>query len=132
MASLIYAIDNPWFFGDDEFSEESEKEERKVGHIRGRPEAWTTYYPFCKWSGIFDEDQKIIINHDPWNWDTIDHELGKQTSLDGGTFGLVFRIVRDLFPDPSWIPSRSRWKKVDTTKKKDNKSEMATPRKPSD
>lgn len=118
IAALLYAIDNPWFFGDDEFSEASEKEERKIGHIRGRPEAWTTYYPSYEWSGILDDDQKVIINHDPWHWDTIDHELGKNTSLDGGAFGLVFRLVRDLFPDPSWIPSKSRWKKVDAPRKR--------------
>jgi len=116
VASLIYSIDNPWFYGDDEFSAPSEKKERKIGHIRGRPEAWTTYYPSYEWSGILDEDQKVIINHDPWNWDTIDYELGTKTGLDGGAFGLVFRIVRDLFPDPSWIPSKSRWKKLDAHK----------------
>lgn len=116
IASLIYAIDNPWFFGNDAYSQASEKKERKIGHIRGRPEAWITYYPSYEWSGILDRDQKVIINHDPWNWNTIDHELGKKTSLDGA-FGLVFRVVRDLFPDPSWIPSKSRWKQVDAPKK---------------
>ena len=117
LASLIYSIDNPWFYGDDELSAASEKKERLVGHIRGRPEAWTNYYPGYEWTGILDANQRVIINHDPWNWDTIDHKLGPKTSLDGGAFGLVFRVVRDLFPDPSWIPSKSRWKKVDAPKK---------------
>ena len=118
LAVLIYAIDNPWFYGNDKLSEASEKKEGKIGHIRGRPEVWTNYYPSYEWSGILDEDQKIIINHDPWNWDTIDYQLAKQTRLDGWAFGLVFRVVRDLFPDPSWIASKSRWKKVDTPKKR--------------
>lgn len=116
IAALIYAIDNPWFYGGDEFSEASEKKERKMHHVRGRPEAWTVYYPSCEWTGILDQDQKVIINHNPWSWNSIDPELGKKTSLDGGAFGLVFRLVRDFFPDPSWIPSRSRWKKVDAPK----------------
>jgi hypothetical protein len=118
VASLIYLIDNPWFYGDDELSEVSEKGERVMEHIRGRPEAWTDYYPGYEWTGILDSDQRVIINHDPWNWHTIDHKLSPKTSLDGGAFGLVFRVVRDLFPDPSWIPSKSRWKKVVAAKKR--------------
>jgi hypothetical protein len=115
LASLIYLIDNPWFFSRDELSEtEGGDKQAKIGHIRGRPEAWTDYYPGYEWTGILDADQRVIINHDPWNWDTIDHDLGPKTSLDGGAFGIVFRLVRDLFPDPSWDSDSSRWKRVES------------------
>jgi hypothetical protein len=115
LASLIYLIDNPWFFSRDELSEAKEGENQpKIGHIQGRPEAWTDYYPGYEWTGILDADKRVIINHDPWNWDTIDHDLGSKTSLDGGAFGIVFRLVRDLFPDPSWDPDTSRWKRVES------------------
>ena len=117
LASLIYLIDNPWFYGRDELSEpgegEDSGEQHRIGHILGRPEAWTDYYPGYEWTGILDADQQVIINHDPWNWDTIDHELGPATILDGGAFGIVFRLVRDLFPDPSWDPDSSRWKRME-------------------
>lgn len=111
LASLIYLIDNPWFYARDELAEK-EPEGGGIGHIRGRPRAWINYYPGYEWTGIIAADQQVIINHDPKHWDTIDHELGSKTSLDGGV-GIVFRLIRDLFPDPSWIPSKSRWKRVD-------------------
>jgi len=112
LASLIYAIDNPWFFGDDEISEVEDKDaEIKIGTILGRPKEWTDYYPGYDWTGILDVDQRVIINHDPHNWNTFDHKLGGTRDLDEG-FGVVFRLVRDLFPDPSWDPDSSRWKKV--------------------
>lgn len=118
LASLIYLIDNPWFFSRDELSETQDGDDQpKIGHIRGRPEAWTDYYPGYEWTGILDADQKVIINHDPWNWDTVDHDLGPKTSLDGGAFGIVFRLVRDMFPDPSWDDESSRWKRVHPVQK---------------
>ncbi len=118
LASLIYLIDNPWFLASDELSEvEDGKERTKTGHIRGRPAAWTDYYPGYEWTGILDANQNVIISHDPCDWDTIDHKLGPKTSLDGGAFGVVFRLVRDLFPDPSWDPDSSRWKKMNADPK---------------
>jgi len=125
MASLIYLIDNPWFFSRDELSEAQDGEDQsKIGHIRGRPEAWTDYYPGYDWTGILDANQKVIINHDPWNWDTIDHDLGPKTSLDGGAFGIVFRLVRDMFPDPSWDDESSRWRRAEPAQK--DKGEQAS------
>jgi hypothetical protein len=113
-ASLVYLIDNPWFFASDELSASEDGEEpSKIGQIRGRPKAWTDYYPSCEWTGILDADKRIVINHDPRNWDSIDHALGPKTSLDGGGLGIVFRLVRDLFPDPSWDAESSRWKRME-------------------
>lgn len=106
-------IENPWFYGDDELSAPRERKEQIIGLIRGCPEAWTTYYPSQEGLGIFDEGQEIIIDHDPRNWNMIDYKIGKKTSLDGGAFDLVFRIVRDLFSDLSWIPSKSRRIEID-------------------
>ena len=130
LASLIYLIDNPWFYSRDKISESEDGDARsKIGHIRGRPKAWTDYHPGYEWTGILDADQRVIINHDPWNWDSIDHELGPKTSLDGGAFGIVFRLVRDLFPDPSWDSDSSRWKRVESApnKKGDQESGSAEP-----
>lgn len=127
LAVLIYAIDNPWFYGDDKFSAPSSNEERKIDHIRGRPEAWSTYYHGYEWSGILDADQRVIINHDPWNWNTTDKGLGPKRMLDGGVFGVVFRVVRDLFPDPSWEPSGSRWEKIDTLEQNGESSKAEAP-----
>lgn len=119
LASLIYSIDNPWFYAHDELSEiEKGDKTAIVGHIRGRPKAWVNYYPSYTWTGILDADQRVIINHDPWSWDTIDHDLGPKTSLDGGAFGIVFRLVRDLFPDPSWNSHSSRWKRAEAEPKR--------------
>ncbi len=112
IATLIYAIDNPWFFAGDEFSEPIDKKGKvKVTHIRGRPKEWLNYYPSYEWSGIRNADQRVLINHDPWTWHCIDYNVTEKTSLNG-VFGVVFRVVRDLFPDPSWMPSESRWKKT--------------------
>ena len=112
LAVLIYAIDNPWFFGDDKLCEVSEKPDgTKRESIRGRPEAWTAYYPRYEWTGILDAEKRVLINHDPWSGDTIDFQMGGKTDLDEGPFGIVFRIIRDLFPDPSWNPDLSRWKR---------------------
>lgn len=112
-AAIVYAIDNPWFFADDELSDREDGSEAPfMGSIRGRPSDWSDYYPGYEWTGILHGNQ-IIINHDPWNWDTIDHSQGKQTSLDC-VFGVVFRVTRDLFPDPSFSPAKSRWKRVET------------------
>lgn len=119
LASLIYLIDNPWFYANDELSEvEEEKKEIKMGHIRGRPRAWSNYYPGYEWTGILDAEQRVIINHDPSNWQTIDYDLGPKTSLDDAAFGIVFRLVRDSFPDPSWNPTSSKWKRTEITPKK--------------
>ncbi|PQO26243.1 hypothetical protein [Blastopirellula marina] len=111
LAALLYAIDNPWFYRGDEIGDDR-------GHIRGRPAAWSTYYPGYEWTGILDADKRVIINHDPWHWHTVyyprNDDLFRSTSLDY-VFGVLFRVVRDKFPDPSWIPERSRWKKIDPT-----------------
>lgn len=110
--SLIYSIDNPWFFGRDQISESDKPgEDNTIKGIHGRPEAWTNYYPSVKWSGILDEDGFVILNHDPWRWHSLDHKMGGETSLDE-PIGVVFRLVRDLFPDPSWDPDSSRWAKT--------------------
>lgn len=115
LASHIYAIDNPWFYADDESVEESgEKDELKFGFIRGRPKAWTAYHPGYDWSGILDTRGSIVINHDPVHWDTIGIKAARDPFLDHPAFGPVFRLVRDLFPDPSWDPNLSRWTKVAT------------------
>jgi hypothetical protein len=134
LASLIYLIDNPWFFSRDKLSEvEDGDKQTKIKHIRGRPVKWTNDYPSCKWTGILDSGQRVIINHDPSGWDTVDYELGPKTDLDDTSVGVVFRLVRDIFPDPSFDPDSSRWKHLDVApNKKENKAEMATPRKPSD
>ena len=113
LAALIYAIDHPWFYADDQLADRDEFEGLLIGSINGRPGEWSDYYPFCDWTGIQDANQRVLINHDPWNWDTIDHNLAGKTSLDGGAFGVVFRVVRDLFPDPTFNAAKSRWKKVD-------------------
>jgi hypothetical protein len=114
IASLIYLIDNPWFYSHDDLSiTEDGDNQAKIGHILGRPEAWSNYYPGYKWTGILDPDQRVIINHDPWSWDTIDYNLGPKTMFDDGGFGIVFRLVRDIFPDPSLDPDASRWKRAE-------------------
>lgn len=106
VGAVIYAIDNPWFFGMDELMEKA------WGPINGRPKEWIDYYPNFDWSGILDPQGSILINHDPNDW----HSIGiipndGHPSLDGNC-GVVFRIIRDMFPDPSWDPDKSRWVKV--------------------
>jgi len=113
LAALLYAIDNPWFFSADKLENIGSNGKIIEGSIRGRPKPWSTYYPSCQWTGILDQEGHVIINCDPWCWHSVDPNLGKETRLDGGAFGVVFRVVRNFFPDPSWIPSKSHWKKVD-------------------
>ncbi len=114
LACLIYSIDNPWFYASDQLAQTNDRDKRvRITHLRGRPEAWTNYQARCKWTGILDGDGRVIINHDPWHWNSFDHEMGPKTKLDEGSFGVVFRLVRDLFPDPSWSPEDSRWKRIE-------------------
>ncbi|GAA5496426.1 hypothetical protein Rhal01_02609 [Rubritalea halochordaticola] len=128
LACLTYLIDNPWFFSRDELSEKADgKDQAGISHIKGRPKAWTDYYPNCEWTGILDSNQNVLINHDPWHWDSMDHDLGPKTSLDE-PFGIVFRLVRDVFPDPSWDPDSSRWKRTEPDPNK--KKEPADPEQP--
>jgi hypothetical protein len=105
LASVIYAIDNPWVYSDDEIQID--------GHIKGRPKQWTDYYPSVKWTGILDSEGRVLINDDVWDYHTTDSSglmTGKYKfpGLDGD-IGVIFRVVRDQFPDPIWDKKRSRW-----------------------
>jgi hypothetical protein len=126
VAAVIYSIDNPWFFASDELSERNDKgEDEHFGTILGRPEAWTDYYPSCQWSGFLDAEGRVIGNHEPGFWSSLDYQLGPQTALDDPSVGLVFRIIRDMFPDPSWDPEASRWRRVNAVP--DQEGEKAAP-----
>lgn len=109
---LVYAIDHPWFLARDELSDKQEKESPAIGHILKRPEQWTDYYPHVEWPGILDGNRKIIMNHDAWNWLSIDYGMTPKTSFDEPV-GVIFRVIRDLFPDPSYDPDNSRWTRVE-------------------
>lgn len=113
IAVLHYAIDHPWFFGDDPEAEpDVGKEGGESRHIRGRPKAWTDYYASDEWTGIQAEDGSVVFNHDPAHWYSLNYEMAGVTELDGA-LGVVFRVVRDLFPDPSWGGEVSRWVRVE-------------------
>jgi hypothetical protein len=120
LASLIYAIDNPWIYADDALADGGKHTPPTIprstfppeGSIVGRPKEWSAYYPDVHWTGILDPEGHVLINDDVWNWHTTDLESLREgkTSLDY-PLGVVFRVIRDRFPDPAWKPERSRWSK---------------------
>ena len=57
-------------------------------------------------------DPVFLINDDVWNWHTTDFKAHPKTSFDY-LIGVVFRVVRDEFPDPTWNKAKSRWMKVE-------------------
>ena len=111
LASLIYAIDNPWLYANDRLAEPQSP--HAIGHIRGRPKEWTDYYPCVTWTGVTDSKGRVIINDDVWAWYTTDFEKCKVPRLDSA-IGVAFRAFRDLFPDPTWKPELSRWTSTGT------------------
>jgi len=107
LAALIYAIDNPWLYINDSIADN----DTGYGHIKGRPEGWTAYYPSVEWTGIMDTKGRVILNDDSRRWHTSDHEKNPKTLFTGiNRIGVVFRVIRDQFPDPTWNKDRSRWK----------------------
>ncbi|WP_146393649.1 hypothetical protein [Planctomycetes bacterium CA13] len=112
LSTVIYAIDNPWLFADDELTAPNPTKKYQFPIIRGRPMEWGTYYAHVDWSGILGTDGKVIINDDPHTWHNEEDNSFDATSLDG-SIGVVFRVVRDLFPDSSFRPAMSRWVRVD-------------------
>lgn len=114
LAALIYAIDNPWIYATDVFSETNEDAAKvNMRYVRGRPEVWC-YYPSVKWTGIVLSGGEILINDDPndyWEFPTEDAPLCERHALDDG-IGVVFRVVRDVFPDPSL--DNSKWSRVES------------------
>jgi hypothetical protein len=82
-------------------------------HIKGRPDEWSNYYPGVEWTGILDSEGRILINDDVWSWHTIDVKDRRMPMLDY-PIGVVFRVFRDQFSDPTWNKARSRWKSIET------------------
>jgi len=107
LASLIYAIDNPWVYADDTLAD---NRTGLIKGIKGRPKEWSNYYPSVSWSGVMDTDGRVLINDDVWSWHATDRRE-RRSSLDY-PIGVVFRVIRDRFPDPSWKATRSKWKAV--------------------
>lgn len=100
LASLIYAIDHPWLYVNDNIAERPAG--NLIGHIKGRPKEWSDYYPSVKWTGIRDSKGRVIIYDDAQRWHTSDHEKNPKTSFSGiNNMGVVFRVIRDQFPDPT-------------------------------
>ncbi len=142
-AMLIYAIDHPWLYKDDPwmvtYYETIEGKEYGRSHVRGRGEQWTTLYSGTSWSGIRNAKGHVIINEDPSSWHSDNprynflgspESVGKKGSVvDGpwleGYSGVVFRVVRDCFPDPAWKPNESRWVNVDLPKIYDQSASAA-------
>lgn len=108
LATLIYAIDNPWLYVDDNFNVPAK--DRGLGQVNGRPSEWVSYYASVDWTGILDSADRVLINDDVWVWHTTNYQKHK-THLDSPN-GVVFRVVRDRFPDPSWSATGSRWRAV--------------------
>ena len=101
LASLIYAIDNPWLYVDDSIAEQpGGNAPSLIGHIKGRPKDWSDYYPGVEWTGIMDPEGHVIINDDVWSWHTSDYAKHKTSLADNSCIGVVFRVIRDRFPDP--------------------------------
>ena len=70
------------------------------------------YYPGVHWTGILDPEGHVLINDDVWSWHTTDWEpiaRGERKTMLDYPLGVVFRVIRDRFPDPAWKPEVSRW-----------------------
>ncbi|WP_145384889.1 hypothetical protein [Stieleria neptunia] len=108
LATLTYAVDNPWLFLGDQFANVDTDSRLRIGSVRGRPNKWSNYYPGVEWSGILDRKGNVIMNDDPWSWHTNDFDGFGKTMFDD-TIGIAFRVFRDAFPDPTYRPKESRW-----------------------
>jgi hypothetical protein len=108
LASLLYAIDNPWIYVNDSLAVEPRASFNfaGMGSVKGRPKRWSTYYPSVQWSGILDAEGRVLVNDDPYDWHSEDREA--ERTLDYPV-GVAFRVIRDVFPDPTWKPLQSRW-----------------------
>jgi hypothetical protein len=118
MAALTYAIDSPWLclrekittLDDDGSFGGVPGLRHSWGHIAKRPKEWTNYYPGVRWSGVRDDQGRVIMNDDAKEWHTSMFGGVGETSLDEG-IGVVYRLLLERYPDPSRDEELSRWKK---------------------
>lgn len=116
LAMLVYAVDHPWLNADEKVGKSIEDSE--IAQINKRPEAWHIYNAWVKWTGILDAQGRVTLNDDPVTWETQNSSLCQDAGIDEG-IGVVYRLILEHFPDPSYDNSLSRWKKVEGEEKKE-------------